>query len=299
MAAEFARHGRIEIAYEVTGPRDGVPLLLIMGLGLSRLFWPEQLLRLLADRGFRVARFDNRDVGESTHLTPLGMPSPLVLLGRRWTGYALADMADDAVAVLDALGWDSAHVAGVSLGGMIAQTMACAHPDRVRTLTSISSTPSPRIGRPSPAALAALTPLPVRDREAAARQMTHVFRVIGSPGYPRDDDAIREAARLSFDRGHDPNGVRRQLAAILSAADRRPALRRLRMPVLVVHGAEDRLVGLAGGRATAQAVPGARLVVFPGMGHDLPALLQPSVAEEIAALARQGSPGSRGASWNN
>jgi pimeloyl-ACP methyl ester carboxylesterase len=290
MAAGMARHGRIEIAYEVEGPQDGFPLLLIMGLGLSLLFWPEGLRRQLVERGFRVARFDNRDVGLSTHLPELGMPSPLVLLGRRWTGYTLADMADDAVAVLDDLGWDSAHVAGVSLGGMIAQTLAIRYPDRVRSLTSISSTPSARIGRPHPAALAALATLPVRDREAAARQMAQVFRIIGSPGYPRDEDWIRDAARRSFDRSHDLNGVRRQLAAIISADDRRPALRGLRMPLLVVHGAEDRLVRPSGGRATAEAVPGAKLVIFPGMGHDLPALLQPAVAEEIAALARQVSP---------
>jgi pimeloyl-ACP methyl ester carboxylesterase len=285
----MARNGRVEIAYEVEGPEDGTPLLLIMGLGLSLVFWPDGLRRQLVERGFRVARFDNRDVGRSTHLTELGLPSPLVLLGRRWRGYALTDMADDAVAVLDALGWGSAHVAGVSLGGMIAQTMAGRYPDRVLSLTSISSTPSPRIGRPHPRALAALTVLPVRDREAAAREMVHVFRVIGSPGYPRDEESVREAARLGYDRGHDPNGMRRQLAAIMSAEDRRPMLSRLGMPVLVVHGAEDRLVGVAGGRATAQAVPGSRLVVFPGMGHDLPALLQPAIAEEIAALARQES----------
>jgi pimeloyl-ACP methyl ester carboxylesterase len=285
MAAGIARHGRIEIAYEVEGPPGGRPLLLIMGLGLTELFWPEGFRRELVERGFRVARFDNRDVGASTHLTGLGSPSPWVLLGRRWWGYGLPDMAGDAVAVLDALGWRSAHVAGVSLGGMVAQTLACRHPARVRSLTSISSTPSPRVGRPHPRVLAALAPLPARDRESAARQMVRVFRVIGSPGHPRDEEWIREAARRSFDRAHDPIGVRRQLAAVMSAADRRPALRRLRKPVLVVHGDADPLVRLSGGEATAFSVVGSKLLVFPGMGHDLPAAVQPAIAEEMAVLA--------------
>ncbi|MFI1991500.1 alpha/beta hydrolase [Actinoplanes sp. NPDC020271] len=289
MAGGRARHGDVEIAYEVEGPENGVPLLLIMGLGLSMDFWPESFRALLTEHGFRVARFDNRDVGASTHLTRLGMPSPLVWVSRRWSGYALADMADDAAAVLDALGWDGAHVVGVSLGGMIAQALACRHPDRVRTLTSISSTPASHIGRPHPRALPALAPWPVRDRDAAARRMVNIFRVIGSPAYPHDEEGIAEVARRNFDQARDPNGIRRQLAAILSAEDRRPLLRDLRMPVLVLHGDRDLLVQPAGGRETARVVPGAKLVVYSGMGHDLPAALQPDIAGEIAALARQES----------
>ncbi|MEU4689944.1 alpha/beta hydrolase [Actinoplanes sp. NPDC023714] len=285
-----ARRGRIRIAWNVEGPDDGIPLLLIMGLGLQMVFWPPRFRDLLTEHGFRVARFDNRDVGASTHLTELGLPSPLVFLTRRWNGYTLADMADDAVAVLDDLGWPNAHVVGVSLGGMIAQTLAIRHPGRVRTLTSLSSTPSPRIGRPHPRAMAALANLPVHDREAAARQMVRVFRAIGSPGYPHDEEWIRDAARHSFDRAHDPNGVRRQLSAIVSAQDRRPGLRGLRLPALVVHGAADPLVRLSGGRATAKAVPGAKLVVYPGMGHDLPAALQPVIVKEIAGVVRQWTP---------
>ena len=281
-----ARHGDIEIAYEVEGPDGGEPLLLIMGLGLQMLFWPETFRGLLVDRGFRVARFDNRDVGASTHLTWLGMPSPLVFVTRRWNGYRLADMAEDAVAVLDDLGWDSAHVVGVSLGGMIAQTVACRHPDRVRSLTSLSSTPATHIGRPHPRVLALLGTLPARSRDGSARLLTHVFRVIGSPGYHRDDRWLGEVARQSFDRGHDPDGVRRQLAAILAAPDRRPLLHRLRMPVLVVHGGADPLIRPSGGRATAAVIPGAKLVVYPGMGHDLPASLQPAIVEEIVEVSR-------------
>jgi pimeloyl-ACP methyl ester carboxylesterase len=290
MTAGIARHGELEIAYEVEGPPEGEPLLLIMGLGLSMEFWPQSFRRLLADRGFRVARFDNRDAGRSTHLSGLGAPSALSLLTRRRPGYGLADMAGDAIAVLDTLGWDSAHIVGVSLGGMIAQTLAARHPARVRSLTSISSTPSPRIGRPAPHALPLLLAGRARDRETAAEQMVRVFRVIGSPGYPHDEAEIRAAAAALFDHAHDPDGLRRQLAAIVSAADRRPMLRRLRLPALVVHGDADPLVRPSGGRATARSLAGAKLVTYPGMGHDLPAALQPDIADEIAALARRWSP---------
>jgi pimeloyl-ACP methyl ester carboxylesterase len=285
-----ARHGDIEIAYEVEGPIGGEPLLLIMGLGLQMLFWPESFRRMLVERGFRVARFDNRDVGASTHLRWLGMPSPLVFVTRRWGGYSLADMAEDAVAVLDDLGWDSAHVVGVSLGGMIAQTLACRHPGHVRSLTSLSSTPAAHVGRAHPRALALLGTLPARSRDGSARLLTHVFRVIGSPGYPRDEEWLAEVARRSFDRGHDPDGVRRQLAAIIAAPDRRAALHRLRMPVLVVHGGADPLIRPSGGRATAGVIAGAKFVLYPGMGHDLPAALQPAIVQEIVEVSRLWSP---------
>jgi pimeloyl-ACP methyl ester carboxylesterase len=278
----------------VEGPADGEPLLLIMGLGLQMLFWPADFRKLLVERGFQVARFDNRDVGLSTHFRHLGTPSPAVFLTRRWPGYRLTDMADDAVAVLDDLGWDSAHVVGVSLGGMIAQTLAGRHPARVRTLTSLSSTPSPRIGRPHPRVLRLLVSGGAHDRDRAARQVVEVFRVIGSPGYPRNEDWLREVAGRSYDRAHDAAGIRRQLAAILSSGDRRPMLAGLRMPALVVHGDADLLIRPAGGCATAAAIPGARLVTYRGMGHDLPAALQPQIADEIAALARRRSPGNHG-----
>ncbi|GAA0504679.1 alpha/beta hydrolase [Paractinoplanes deccanensis] len=290
MATGVARHGTIEIAYEVEGPADGTPLLLIMGLGLQMLFWPDGFRRLLVERGFRVARFDNRDVGRSTHLPGRGLASPRVLLTRR-PGYGLPDMAGDAVSVLDALGWSSAHVAGVSLGGMIAQLVAVLHPERVRTLTSLSSTPSPHIGRPHPRALPALLSGTAHDRDQAAEHMVRIFRIIGSPGYPLDEPWLRAVAARSFDRAHDPDGVRRQLAAVVLAADRRPLLRGLRLPALVVHGDADPLVRPSGGRATARAIPGARLVVYPRMGHDLPGALQPAIVDEIAGLSRRWAAG--------
>ncbi|GAA2607629.1 alpha/beta fold hydrolase [Paractinoplanes durhamensis] len=290
MTGGMAKNGAFEIAYEVEGAPEGEPLLLIMGLGLSMDFWPPGFRRLLVERGFRVARLDNRDVGRSTHLSGVGPPSMLSLLARRRSGYRLSDMAGDAVAVLDALGWDSAHVVGVSLGGMIAQTLAGGHPERVRSLTSISSSPSPRIGRPAPQTLPVLLAGRARDRATAGAQMVRVFRVIGSPGYPHDEAEIREAAARLFDVAHDPDGLRRQLAAIVSAEDRRPMLRRLRLPALVVHGDADPLVRPSGGRATARALAGSKLVIYPGMGHDLPAALQPDLADEILALAGRWSP---------
>jgi pimeloyl-ACP methyl ester carboxylesterase len=289
MNAGVAQHGGIRIAYEVEGPSDGVPLLLIMGLGLQMIFWPDHFRHLLIERGFRVARFDNRDTGESTHLTALGTPTARTFLSRR-PAYGLPDMAEDAVAVLDALHWPSAHVAGVSLGGMVAQVLACRHPDRIRSLTSLSSTPSPRIGRPYPRAWPVLFAGTSHDREEAAERMVRIFRIIGSPGYPLDESWIRDAATRSFDRGHDPAGVRRQLAAVVAAADRRPLLRALRMPALVVHGGADVLVRPVGGRATARALAGAKLLVFPRMGHDLPTAVQPAIADELARLAAR-SPG--------
>jgi len=288
MTEGFARHDGVRIAYDVEGPPDGEPLLLIMGLGLQLLFWPDSFRGLLTAAGFRVARFDNRDVGLSTHLSELGTPNPLSLVLRRGPGYDLTDMAGDALAVLDALSWGSAHVVGVSLGGMIAQTMAGTRPSRVRSLTSISSTPSPRIGRPAPRAVAALMRRPATGPDAAAQQVVDIFRVIGSPGYPHDDDWLRDVARRCHDRAHDPAGIRRQLAAIVSAGDRQPMLRTLRLPALVIHGDADPLVRLAGGLATARALRGAKLVVHSGMGHDLPTALQRGIAAEIATVAGRG-----------
>jgi pimeloyl-ACP methyl ester carboxylesterase len=287
MTVQTVRRDDVEIAYAMEGPADGEPLLLIMGLGLQMLFWPDDFREQLVRRGFRLATFDNRDVGLSTHLHHLGTPSMFALLGRRWPGYRLADMAGDAVAVLDAVGWPTAHVVGVSLGGMIAQTVAGRFPSRVRTLTSISSTPSPRIGRPHPRTLPALLSRPMPGRDAAAQQVVDIFRVIGSPGYPLDETWLRDVAGRSFDRAHDRAGVRRQLAAIVSSPDRRPLLNRLHLPALVLHGEADPLVRPAGGRATAAAIPDARLVTYPGMGHDLPAALRPVIADEIARIARR------------
>ena len=281
-----ARNGDVELVYERVGPPDGEPLLLVMGLAMQMLFWHDDLCAEFARQGFSPVRFDNRDVGESTHLTGRGAPSlPAVLAApRSVASYRVADMAADAVAVLDALGWESAHVVGTSMGGMIAQALAIEHPHRVRSLTSVMSTPSPRIGRPTFGATLALAARPARSADQAAERVVRTFRVIGSPGYPLDENWLRDYGRRAFARGHDPAGGRRQLAAINASHSRVAGLRGVRVPTLVVHGEADPLVRPAGGRATAEAVPGARLMTFPGMGHNLPRELWPTVVGAIAGL---------------
>jgi pimeloyl-ACP methyl ester carboxylesterase len=209
--------------------------------------------------------------------------------------YRLADMAGDALAVLDALGWSGAHVVGASLGGMIAQELAIGHPGRVRTLTSIMSTPSARIATmPALAAIRALARAagtPVTTPEQAADQAVALKKVIGSPGYPLDEDLVRDIAARSFQRHPGPDkDDERQRAAVIVSGDRRRALAGLRIPALVIHGEQDLVIRPKGGRATARAIPGARLVTYPGMGHDLPAALWPAITDEIrqAANSRPG-----------
>lgn len=280
----------VQIAYRVMGPADGRPLLLICGLGLQLVSWPADLLAELCARSYHVAIFDNRDTGASTHLTQAGPPDLLAVLAGTpgAAAYALADMAADAAGVLDALGWASAHVAGVSMGGMIAQELAVRLPQRVRSLTSVMSTTGERaVSQPTPAAGAALLAGPVATRADYVEQVVTLFRVIGSPGYPSEDDWIRQMAGWSWDRGYDPAGVGRQLAAIYASGDRTAALRGVRVPTFVVHGAEDPLIPLAAGRATAAAIPGARLLVLPGMGHDLPRPVWGSVLTGLDEVVRR------------
>jgi pimeloyl-ACP methyl ester carboxylesterase len=296
MTTGVARHGYVEISYEVLGPPDQEPLLLVMGLGMQRISWPDDFCDGLVERGFTVARFDNRDSGESTHFTAAGRPSIVAMFTQPAlvAPYRLADMADDAVAVLDALGWSSAHVVGASMGGMIVQALAIKHPQRVRTLTSIMSTPSPRIGRAKmKAALKLGRGGDIHTIEQAAERMVDVFRTIGSPGFPLDEVWLRDVGRRAYQRGHsDAGAIPRQLAAINASGDRRDGLSQVRVPTLVIHGESDPLVQPAGGRATAAAVPGARLVTFKGMGHDFPRHLWPAMHDEIAKLAASAAPSS-------
>jgi pimeloyl-ACP methyl ester carboxylesterase len=289
---EAARNEDIVLAYETFGPPGGEPLLLISGTGAQMLIWPEGFCTALVDRGFRVARFDNRDTGLSTHLTGASAPGWLTAMLRpSAVPYRLHDMADDAVAVMDALGWPDAHVVGASLGGMIAQALAIGHPGRVRTLTSIMSTPSARIATmPTLAAIRALARAagtPVTSPDQAADRAVALKRIIGSPGYPLDEDMVRDIAARSFQRHPDAEQAerddQRQRAAVIASGDRRPALAGLRIPALVIHGEQDPVIRPRGGRATARAIPGARLVTYPGMGHDLPAALWPSIVAEITA----------------
>jgi pimeloyl-ACP methyl ester carboxylesterase len=287
-----AQVGDIEIAYETFGRREDPPVLLVMGLATQMIGWPDDFCRELADRGHFVVRFDNRDIGLSTHLHDAGAPDLMAVFAGDHSSvpYALTDLADDTVGLLDALGLDAVHLVGASMGGMIAQLVALRAPERVRTLTSImSTTGAPSVGGPSDAALALLLTPPAGDRDGAVQRVIDTYRVIGSPGFEFDESALRDRAGLSFDRAYDPAGVARQLAAILTTADRTPDLKALPMPCLVIHGAEDALVNVSGGRATAAAIPDAELLVVDGMGHDLPRAVWPQLIERMTALfARAG-----------
>jgi pimeloyl-ACP methyl ester carboxylesterase len=244
---------------------------------------------MLAAEGFRVVRFDNRDVGRSTTYDgPTPDWAALAAGAPASATYLLEDMADDAVKLLDHLGIGRAHLVGASLGGMIAQTMAIRHPERVLSLASIMSRPGDReTGQPHPEAMGALFNPPPDDREGIADWAVENWRVIGSPGFEMDAEALRARARASYDRGYNPRGVGRQLAAIIASGDRTTDLAKLDLPTLVIHGEEDALIDVSGGRATAAAIRGAKLIVIPGMGHDLPRELWPLFVEEIAENARR------------
>ncbi len=289
MGEESVRVGDIDVAYEVFGRPEDPALLLVMGLGTQMLGWDEAFCAMLVDRGFHVIRFDNRDVGRSSSMD--GAPIPNIQAAMAGdagsAGYLLSDMAGDAFGLLDFLGIDSAHVAGASMGGMIAQTMAIEHPERVLSLTSImSTTGNPAVGQPSPEGMAALLRAPAQSREEFVDGIVEAFRAIGSKGFDFDEDALRAQAAASYDRGYNPIGVARQLVAIIASGDRTPRLAGLKMPVLVVHGEGDLLIDVSGGRATAAAIPGSRLELIPGMGHDLPRQVWEELADMIAANAK-------------
>ena len=278
----------VELCYQEMGDPDGEPLLLVMGLATQMIAWDEEFCSMLAERGFRVVRFDNRDIGRSTKLGSAGVAGRFdMLVGRRGTApYLLRDMAVDTFGLMDHLGISSAHLVGASMGGMIAQTAAIERPERVRSLTSImSTTGSRRVGHPSYRTFGLLLGERPRKREEMIERVVKTFKVIGSPGYPFEEEHVRELAGRSYDRGHSAAGIARQMHAITASGDRTPKLRELDLPALVIHGKNDILVNPSGGRATAKAIPGARLKMIEGMGHDLPRALWPTFAEEIAANA--------------
>ena len=280
----------VEIAYSTFGSESGAPLLLVMGLGGPSIWWHDRLCDDLANRGFYVIRYDNRDVGWSTYIKKQWVRRRHVVtafLGRPVPGaYSMADMAEDAFGVLDHLGVDSAHVCGVSMGGMIAQTMAITHPERVLSLVSIMSTTGRRtVGWQHPSLLPMLLGRSVRTREAYVRQSGRVWEAIGSPGYPEDPQEKARRAGDTWDRGVNPAGTLRQMLAVLTQPDRSAELRKLRIPALVIHGKQDRMVHPSGGRATARAIPGAELQIVPGMGHDLPLALHPLFVDGIERTA--------------
>jgi pimeloyl-ACP methyl ester carboxylesterase len=285
--------GQVTLAYETFGSPEDPPLVLVMGVASQMLAWPDGFCELLADAGFHVIRFDNRDIGLSTHLRELGVPDLLSLLagdgGPRTAPYLLSDMADDTAALFDALGLDRVHLVGLSMGGMIAQEVALRHGHRLASLASLMSTPSATVGEPTPEAQAALLAPSVTTAEEAAERAVATYRVVGSPGYPLDEQWLRATSEEAFRRSNDPAGVVRQIAAVLASPDRRPGLRSLAVPTLVIHGEDDPLIQVEGGRETAAAVPGSRLVVYPGMGHDLPESLWPAIIGEIVDHARASS----------
>jgi len=290
---QIAPANGIELCFQEMGDPDGEPLLLVMGLATQMLAWDEGFCGLLVERGFRVVRFDNRDIGRSTKITSAGVPRRLDMMsGRRASApYLLRDMAADTVGLMDHLEIESAHVVGASMGGMIVQTLAIEYAERVRSMVSImSNTGSRWTGLPSRKAMAVLLGRPPKGRDAAIERAVKTFTVIGSPGYPFDEERVRRVSGRSYDRGHSAAGVLRQLHAITASGDRTRALRGVRAPTTVIHGTSDPLVRPAGGKATARAVPNARLKLIEGMGHDLPRQLWPVFAEEIAATAaRAGS----------
>jgi pimeloyl-ACP methyl ester carboxylesterase len=289
---ERARANGIELCWDSFGDAGAPPLLLIMGLASQMIAWPDEFCALVAERGFRVVRFDNRDIGLSTRFDSAGVPDIGAALTAALQGkpvdapYRLSDMAADAFGLLDALGIGRAHVVGASMGGAIAQTMAIERPERLLTLTSImATTGEPGLPPPTPAAMGVLLKPPVTTLDGYIRSYVETWKVLRAGSFPDDEALDRERAEAVFARGLHPAGVARQLAAILASGSRKAALRSVRVPTLVLHGDADPLVPLACGVDTAESIPGARLVVLPGMGHALPISFWKRIVEEIATHA--------------
>lgn len=278
----------IDIAYDTFGSENDPPLLLIMGLACQMIFWPDDFCTDLAARGFYVVRFDNRDVGLSSKFDDAPVPNVLAAFGgdHSTAAYALSDMAADAIGLMDYLGIEAAHIVGQSMGGMIAQTLAIEYPERALSLTSISSTNGDRtVGYPHPEATQQMLRPPATDREAMIEASVEMWRVLGGPVFPFDEDYVRSRATRAHDRCHHPLGVARQLMAILSQPDRTEALAGLTVPAAVIHGDADPLVDVSGGRATAAALPDRELVIIEGMGHDLPVGVWPQIIDTIVGVA--------------
>jgi len=295
--AQISANG-INIEYERFGPEDRETVLLIMGLSAQLTMWSVELCEELVSRGYHVVRFDNRDIGLSTKFDEAGIPDMGALIGALMAGekpdapYSLDDMAADTVGLLDALGIEEAHIVGASMGGMIAQLVAVNHPARVLSLTSImSTTGNPELPQAKPeatAALAAPAPDP-NDLEAVVARGMNTWNTIGSPGYRTDEAQLREWVLRDFHRSFYPQGILRQMAAIVSNGDRREKLKSITVPTVVLHGADDPLVPVEGGRDTAASIPGAELIEVPGMGHDFPLALVTTFADAITKAASQSS----------
>jgi len=287
-----AKVNDVEIEYDTFGDPSSKPLLLIMGLGAQMINWDAEFCSKLVERGFYVIRFDNRDVGLSTKFDEAGEPDlmklyPKVLRGEKIeASYRLEDMADDAVGLLTAINIDKAHICGASMGGMIAQVVAYRHPSRVLSLTSImSSTGNPDLPRPSPEAMKVLIqPLPT-GREAIIEYGVNSMRIVHGIGIPFDEERARKLVTTSYDRSNYRAGYSRQLAAILASGSRKQAIMSVRAPTLVIHGEADPLVPFEGGKDTAEAIPGAELLIIKGMGHSLPPEVWPKALDAITKNA--------------
>jgi len=288
----IAKANGIEIAYDTFGYRGDPALLLITGLGVQMVIWDERFCKQLAAKGYLVIRFDNRDMGRSTKMNKAAVPSISAVMKAQLSGkpadvpYTLADMADDAMGLLDALGIESSHVVGLSMGGMIGQIMGLRFPRRIRSLTSImSTTGDPNLPPPKPESLAVLmAPIPT-ERTAYVESWINVWRVLSGPQVPVAEVDARKWTELSYDRGVNPEGFLRQMAAITASGSRKDALKSLTVPTLVLHGDADTLVPLECGIDTANAIPDAKLRIIEGMGHALPEALWSQVIDAIASHA--------------
>ena len=285
---QLARANGIDLCYEIFGAADAEPMLLIMGLGAQMILWDDDFCRQLAARGFRVIRFDNRDIGKSGKLTGGKRLGPLELLKLRFLNipvaapYRLHDMALDVIGLLDALGIKSAHLVGASMGGMIAQEVAISFPQRVRSLTSImSTTGNPKRPPPTREATAVLMAPPPTTKEEYFERFAQTWKVLRVGSFPQDEALDRGRAERTFARGLNPAGVARQLRAILASGSRKERLASVRAPTLVIHGTVDPLVPPEGGKDTAASIPGAKLLMIQGMGHALPIPMWPEIIDAI------------------
>lgn len=284
----------ITIEYERHGDPSNPPILLIMGLAAQLTLWPIEFVDALVARGFHVIRHDNRDIGLSTKFDDAGVPDPMAVMMTAMSGqtpqlpYTLSDMAADAAGLLDALDIEAAHIVGASMGGMIAQLFAARHPGRTLSLTSImSTTGNPSLPPARPEAMAVVMTRPTSaDAEAVVELGVKTARAIGSPAYPASEERLRARIRSDFERSFSPAGIARQMAAVIAGGDRRSLLGRISAPTLVIHGDADPLVPVEGGKDTAASIAGSRLLILPGMGHDLPLQLVDTMADAIAEIAR-------------
>jgi pimeloyl-ACP methyl ester carboxylesterase len=285
---QYVTANGIHIAYETFGEDANPAVLLIAGLAVQMLSWPDELCQQIADAGYHVIRFDNRDVGLSMHIET-ALPLSTIDVIRGQGVYEIVDMAKDAIGLMDALGLETAHLAGASMGGFIAQAIALRNPKRVRSLTLLmTSTGSRRVGRPRPDVLWRMTRQGAAGgRDAVIANALETFRMIGSRAYPFDAELVRDIAGRSFDRNYDPAGRRRQLAAVFGQPDRTKDLARLTVPTVVIHGLADLVVSPSGGLALARVIPGARLLGFSGMAHDLPRALWSRVVDELVYVANE------------